>query len=875
LAKQDPKSGEVQSKSRGGDTLAVALMLAATCSAVAGFGYLFSIWWQARISDNYEILRIASQEFVAGRPIVAGDLAETVELEPIDDAAADADADADESESLGPDEQAAEQTRAQWNQLRSFLIGAGKVARAGVEEETRAKRRIYHEAIPYLETSREGGFPAGREVQGNRILGETLFRVGRFDEATDALQAAVDRDPRLARELLPILAKAQLNSLQPTTEQSLSNIQRFLAQPTLDDSQRREGELIRIEALIDLQRWQEAKSVIETQLAPYRSTELRLADEEVTYRDRLRLLQAILRIEQATRRFDIPTSDRYENRGAITTFLGDTITELEELQREADMQTATRARLWSARAYLLLGLQEEALTQLDAVRQQRPFGAEGVVGGLEQIELLAGQGRGIEMLQATRYVMRELGDARGYDGGLIPFDEFRRRLRNAIDQLRRRGAYEHAIDAARSLPPVFARSEALMQEGLGYQEWAQATIADGTDIGGEVARSASKLARSRYRAAGDAFAEAAKIEFSTTQYVPTLWSAIVAYQEGRHFSHCIELLESYLRHESRQRRPRGLVALGRALLAVGEADRAIDALTNCVVEFPRDPLRYDARLLAALAHADLGDLDNARKLLIDNLQDGELTPQSPAWRDSLLTLGELLYQRGYENHLLAERKNGAERLELLRANQPILEEAIRRLDEAVTRYWDTTPRAESAAYLASRTHVLAAEWPRMEAQLPDILDAAKRTLHAREKFELETALDGFNSLRKHLARREEEHRLPEKEQAMLRNCFLAEADTLREMSRFEEAADTYRAVSLRYMNEPPALEAILGQARCAKDLGRDQEANLLIRRANVVLQRIPNEWNGKFEETTRFDRNGWEKLLTWMSSRLDTTAGGV
>ena len=110
---------------------------------------------------------------------------------------------------------------------------------------------------------------------------------------------------------------------------------------------------------------------------------------------------------------------------------------------------------------------------------------------------------------------------------------------------------------------------------------------------------------------------------------------------------------------------------------------------------------------------------------------------------------------------------------------------------------------------------------------------------------------------------------------MLRNCFLAEADTLRKMKRLEEAATTYRAISLRYMNEPPALEAILGQARCAKDLGRDRESNLLIRQAAVVLQRIPNEWNGRFQDTTRFDRAGWEKLLTWMTVRLDNAVGAT
>ena len=332
------------------------------------------------------------------------------------------------------------------------------------------------------------------------------------------------------------------------------------------------------------------------------------------------------------------------------------------------------------------------------------------------------------------------------------------------------------------------------------------------------------------------------------------------------------MLESYLRYETRGRLPRGLVAYGRALLAENEPDNAIEALTTCIIDYPRDPLRYDARLLAALAYAEKGDLEDAKRLLQDNLQDGELTPQSPAWRDSLLTLGELLYERGYRNHLVAEQSPAAEKLRLLRDNQPVLEEAIRRLDEAVERYWPL-PRAEAAAYLSSRAHVMSSKWPRIESQLPEILDAARRTLRNQADQKLQTALDGFARLQRHLSRREEERRLPEMEQSILRNCLLAEADVLRELDRPDEAASAYRAVELRFMNEPPALEAILGRAACAKQLGRPREADMLIRQASVVLQRIPSEMDNRFAETTRYDRSGWEQLLGCMNQRI--TAGGV
>ncbi|MCH5375178.1 MAG: hypothetical protein JJ992_14495, partial [Planctomycetes bacterium] len=285
------------------------------------------------------------------------------------------------------------------------------------------------------------------------------------------------------------------------------------------------------------------------------------------------------------------------------------------------------------------------------------------------------------------------------------------------------------------------------------------------------------------------------------------------------------------------------------------------------VEYPRDPLRYDARLLAALAYAEKSDVENAKRLLQDNLQDGELTPQSPAWRDSLMTLGELLYQRGYRNHLAAQQSTPSEQLQRLRDNQPILEEAIRRLDEAVERYWPV-PRAAAAAYLAAKTREMSSQLPRVESELPEILDAARRALQHQADQQLEVSLDGFVRLRRHLARQEEDRRLPETEQSLLRNCLMAEADVLRDMNRVEEASSAYRMVELRYMNEPTALEAIMGRIACARALGRSREAELLVRQANAVLQRIPREMDEQFVMTTRYDRPGWEDYLGWMNQRI-------
>jgi tetratricopeptide (TPR) repeat protein len=888
---KEPLASESDRQQQGKDLVVTVGMVAAGLVAVLGFGMLFSLWWRAAIRDDYEVLRIASQEFVKGRAVVAGHLAEKVEFD--DSPALDESLDDVEEDPNVPMSRAATEAlearkeREEWNRLRNFLIGVGKVAQSDKEEDLRKRREILYDAVPYLESARNAGFPPGRHTQGNRILGEALFQLGRYNEAIATLRTAIDRDPTLRRVLTPLLAEAHLKADSPQDEEGLATISKLLSDPTLPPQQRWRGEVIQLRALLKLKKWKEISDLANRILQSAPTGDLLQQAPETEYRNQVTLLRAAAIVAEASDHFGNEPAENPEDIDRLFPQLTEAMQQLNELQRESTPMIASRAGLWSAKASLIRGLIDEALSKLTTVRLQRPFGAAAIIAGLEELELLAMHGRGDEMLQTIRFVIREIGDAEGFDPGTVTFNEFQQRVAGAIKLLRQNGKYENAIDVARSLYPVIDASEALTQEGIAYREWAIATIAEGTNLQGEVARNASSLARSRYRAAGDAFEQAAQLQFNTEAYLGTQWDAIDAYQKGRHFAQSVQLLEPYLRYEERRRQPRGLVAFGRALLAEDQIERAIHTLTTCVVEFPRDPLRYDARLLAALAYAEKGDLDNARTLLNDNLQDGELTPQSPAWQDSLFTLGELLYKRADRNHLLAAKADPQKQFEMLRDNQPIADEAVRVLEQAVERYWPVEPpaddladasfneeaarRAEAAAYLAARAHLLKSRWPRLQAESSEILEAAKRTLRTQAEQELQSALNAFIRLRRHLSDREDEQRLATNERAMLRNCLVAEADVLREMNRLEDAARAYQEVEQRYVNEPPALEAILGRASCSRQLGRLQEADMLIRQASAVLDRIPAEWNGRFEETTRFDRRGWKNLLTWMNDRIDNS----
>lgn len=911
------------------------LIGAAGLASLLGFAAIVSMWMRSSPPDGIDRLRLAQEQYLSGEIIVAGKLAAQVEFqEPADpdDATTEESGEsapppaADDADA--PNENTSDQTGASastdattdpekpWRALKAFLVGAGQIQRAQ-QAETRAERRVLMaEAVPILQDAARLGFPDGREAEGQRMLGEALLDLGRYQEAAQSLRVAINGDLTLREEWTPAIAAAELHGTGANPNQALRTIQQYLALPSLNQTQRRSGELIELEALLELRRWADVEPRIRQAMADINEADLASQTELANFRDQLRLLEARRLVDSTVQRFSVDplaTPDpsmssvdialaKRKRRIAMADAFAPALLELTRLHREAPPRLAAQAKLLAAKAYQAQGEVAQAISQLTSVRQQRPFGAEGIAAGISEIELLAAEGRGVEVLQTTRYILREIRTESEYDGALVPLPEFKRRLVTSLGLLRGKGDFESAIDTARSLPPLFTQGEALEQEAISYEDWAEKTLNEGRESGGNVNRETSRVARTRFRSAGEAYQNAAKLNFNSKNYLPLLWSAIDSFQKGRHFSRSIDLLQPYLRYEQRRLKPRGLIAYGRALLANGEPERAVDALETCIVEFKRDPLRYDARLMAALAALELHnkairenaknnpiiDLDplsvarevatrddaylsQAKALLRENLEDLELRPNSRAWRDSLVTLGNLLYEQLAATELGADQLSPEDQLQLVRQSEPTLRDAIRVLQEVVERYWPSRD-AESAAYFLARCHRLSAHWSMIKAQTPGILDAAKRAARQRGEDELVQALSGFAKLRRLYETYEEEHRLDVNEDTMLRNCLISEADTLMELKRFSEAETAYRAISLRYRDEPIALEAFLGQVECAKTLGQTRAAELLVQQALVVLDRIPPEVEDQFETMTRFDRREWGLYLNWMNRANKTAA---
>ncbi|EMI45843.1 Tetratricopeptide TPR_2 repeat protein [Rhodopirellula sp. SWK7] len=850
-----PNSDAAESASgSSGLSLSVATAGTAVVATMTGFAYLFSLWASSGDISPEKTLKIASAQYVAGNAIVAGELADTIVLD-------------EESE-----------TEQEWLPLHSFLLGAGQFEKAMLLDSPRARREELQLAIPPLLRAEQAGFPEGRSADGHRMLGLAFQQVGDYEAAAKHLQAAIDVDLTLRGELVPVLAVARARRPHENLNEAIVAIDEYLNGESLDAEHQIEAYLMKIDWLIRLRRFKEAESTIKLSykiIAPAMQKHARwslAAHDELSLKDAelviKKYLSSVQRAHGERLIADIPAKANEQISEAERETLMKILKDLAVLQREAEPALASRSRLTAAQAFLLAGEPDLALAELTQLRQQRPFREDGLEGGLSEMELLANHGQGDESVQTAKYLVREMQQSRHLNFTQKKEAEFRSRITEILAVLRESGEYAAVVEIADSIPSLFGEAPALIEKAIAYRDWGDATLKAGRGRGDEVSRDAFATARARFRGAGDAFASAAEKQFDTIEYVPTLWQAIDSYQRGRHFSKSIPLLENFLRYEERLKQPAGLVAHGRALLAEGRPDEAMDSLQTCIIEFTRDPMRYEARLLAAQAAADSHNNEEAKRLLVENLSDGQLTPQSPVWRDSLFTLGELLYAESDLATLGALALPLDEKIEKLREIEPDLNEALRRLTEAVDRYWPL-PRAQAAAYELARGQLLASRLPEAELESENLLDAAQRDLRQKANRYRQSALDRFTAMVRFMDMAERDDDLSEKQNAILRNSLLGQADTLKSMRRYAEAADAYRDMSLRYMNEPPALEALLGQSRMARILGRDREADMLISQAAVVLDRIGEQWDDRFDEMTRFSRDDWRNYLQWMTSRLD------
>jgi tetratricopeptide (TPR) repeat protein len=422
---------------------------------------------------------------------------------------------------------------------------------------------------------------------------------------------------------------------------------------------------------------------------------------------------------------------------------------------------------------------------------------------------------------------------------------------------------------SRLLSPILDRARSVQLEAEAHQKWGEHLSRSAAQLARSQAAPLLDQARAQFRRAAVQYERLARLWITRREHPDALWLSAENCMNGRNYDQAVRMLARYLENETRRRRPRALVMMGEAYLALGKVDQALAPLLECIEFHSKDPDSYRARLIASQAYLERGDTDKAKELLSDNLHNEELTPKSSEWRDSLFALGQVLHRQGVElasksrfkglDSAAGPAKVGAEELEKSRDAHL---EAVKTLCEAVERYPDA-PQAIQARYSIAESHRRAAEWPRKQRAATTI-ETQRTALTEQVRRELEEALKIYDSLIELLNQRQDASEPSEVERAAMRNCYFARGDVLFDLERCEDAIAAYSSAANRYHDQPESLEAFIQISRCYRALGRLSEARGALEQAKVILKRIPAD--ADFANTTHYDRNGWVQFLNWRST---------
>jgi tetratricopeptide (TPR) repeat protein len=734
-----------------------------------------------------------------------------------------------------------------------YVLGSVVFREAQKIENASQQRILFLVASRYLQQANLHGFPPGREPDGLLVLGTALHHAGRFDESLPVLRDALEANPAAAGPLNRLLAEGYLQATPPQLDEALTCVYKHLDNAALTSHERHSGLLLK--SRIQLARSDEPAAEAALAGIPPDSP---LAAAAIMIR-----AQAVIQAaRQAAKQAELDDALRQGLMGTLAA-LG----QLESLPA-VDREQLPPAQLLIGHAHDLLGDRQAALAHFDRLRRSRYGRPEGMAATLWMAELALREGRADEALEHYKRTLLQAGPREAYQNPWLSLADLEQRLVVAGRELIASGHHATAVDLAQAMPPVVPEIMALELRISAHHAWAE-KLADQAAIQPAAQAEVSRAqARQHLRQAGADGQRLAQLRLATRHYVDDLAAAAEHYQRGQGFRQAVHVYREFLRQNPLERVPEALVGLGESLLALGETDKALTTLAQCRRDFATHPATYRARLLESQGWVEKGDLARAKELLLENLYRHALTPKSNDWRDSLYSLGRLLFREASELETKsrlggidqANESAKVEGLKLLEQSYATYQEAIRILTEAVQRY-PAAAQAIEARYWIAESYRHAALWPRKKLTVTTI-ETSRLALSRQIQQELTGALAEYQTLIADLSSEQTLARRTRAELSMLRNCYFGRADALFDMGRYDDAIEAYSAATNRYQHDPESLEAYVQIATCYRRLKRSSEARGTLEQARVVLQRIRPD--ADFLRTTRLNREEWNDLLLWL-----------
>jgi len=475
------------------------------------------------------------------------------------------------------------------------------------------------------------------------------------------------------------------------------------------------------------------------------------------------------------------------------------------------------------RMYLAQARPQAALEQFDQALALHADHDTLLAASIGRVQALAMLERHERAQQALRDAARELAGK-----GLAGFAALRPRLRQTalhlFEQMHARGDFDHAISymivALELAPDDEIAQRQRLHERIALDYVAAADAAPETEA-----------SRARHVEAAGHFEQAAKlVELDEDRRATLLWQGAQEYDRGGALSDARRLLLEFAdRRRDDPRAPQAWLQLGQSYAAHGDYEQALTWFQRLVNRHPELQEAARARLLTADALLALGDAreSEAEALLLALLEDGQIEPQAQIYRDALLMLCDLYYQRGRYG------------------------DAIGRLENFLAFFPDDDERQRAR-------FVLADAYRRSGEMLRDAAASGGGPQVAEEgRWRLRRAAELFAAFGAagHSQPDSRAH-LYERLALFYRgDCLYALGDP----ASLEEALATYRQAAARYPDSPAALTAQVQMANIFLRQGKRTEAAWTLERARWVLSGIPDS---AFEPSADGrGREHWKRFL--------------
>jgi TolA-binding protein len=712
--------------------------------------------------------------------------------------------------------------------VATFALGAIAVFEA---EKLKGKNRQtqYLLASRYLAEADLSGFPEVHRAEGLYLYGKSLYEIGDYSQCCTVLAKAMKVAPQHKSEIYGVLAKAYLNESKPKLSEAMAQNTIFLSDKQLSAADRQMGLLQKARIQLAMDQLDDCRATLKE--IPENSAEAAAATivaGQVSMREGELLLG---KGADASPEKKLAADAKFQE--AIKTL------RLAESRTAAGNDVMRRAQYLIGVCFMESGDNRAANDQFIRLHKTVPETPEGAAAGLQQAEISRRVGHDMEMLSEYRHVLAEQDQSIPFRNPWILPDELKSRLMNAYQEYQNKQQFEVCLQLIRLIKSLMPEDQTQLMLADLRTKWGQYLLGSAEKAAPNKRESIRRMGREQFRRAGKEYAALAQMHIDKREYPDDIWSAAMSYLQGHDYARSVDLLKTYMQNEMQRRRPQALECLGEALLNLGQYDAALESLKECIDLFPRDAAACQARFLAAQVLREKGDLPEAEKILLANLNGEYLTPASKEWRDSLILLGEVLHRSGR------------------------YDEAERRLEEAVKRYPDL-PETIEARYLLADSYCRLA-YAMQDELNKDVAGSSRATKTKQIRGDFDKALEQYHLLQQKLESRRGVAEMSPSENAMLRNSFFAVGDVLYTEGEYAAALKAYSLAANRYQNRPEVLDAYVQMANCYRQLDKAEDAYNTLQQAKLLLARMKPEV--PFAGTSIYTREEWSKRLDELQAR--------